>query len=113
MSRRENQFEKRFQFALALLLKSNKNYIDVGKLHYRRATAKRLYDRLIVTLDLMGIQYYNAKGSMLIRIPKPEELEEDKKKLADPIFNTSWFKYSTPIVIKRPETHAVINSQTT
>lgn len=101
---KENMFEKRFQFALALLLKGNDTYIDVGKLHYRGATAKRLYERLKSTLDLMGITYYNAKGSMRMRVPKPKELEDGTKMKSgwNPAIDATWLQHIQGIQIKRP-----------
>ena len=76
---KKNMFEKRFEFSLNLLLSNGGRRIDVGKLHYRGATARRLYDRLKTTLDLLGIKYENPKDTMLLRVPTDEQIKSEQE----------------------------------
>ena len=76
---KKNMFEKRFEFSLNLLLSNGGRKIDVGKLHYRGATARRLYDRLQTTLDLMGIKYESPKNTMLLRVPTDEQIKSEQE----------------------------------
>lgn len=76
---KKNMFEKRFEFSLNLLLSNGGRRIDVGKLHYRGATARRLYDRLQTTLDLMGIKYESPKNTMLLRVPTDKQIKSEQE----------------------------------
>ena len=67
---------------MQLVLNNDGAVIDIGKLHIRRKSARKILESVKSTLDLMGIKYKNIKGSMYLGVPTQAQLEKEKANAA-------------------------------
>ena len=74
---KEDMFAKRVEYVLNLVLNNGGKRIDVAKLHYRGAAAKRLFDTVKSSLQMMGIEIRTVPDTMMIRVPTQKQLKAE------------------------------------
>lgn len=90
-------FADKVERTLQLVLNNNGAVIDIGKLHIRRKSARKILESVKNTLDLMGIKYKNIKDSMYLAVPTQAQLEIEKANaLSVNSLLAQWPQYFSP-----------------
>lgn len=109
---KENMFDKRLNYVLTLLMTNGGKTIDIAKLHYRGTMAKKLFEAVRSSLDLMGIEYKNVKGTLYIRVPTEGQLRSEIELAAyfdTPMGKRNWYQGMVQsLKVNRPHAFGII-----